>query len=168
MLLGLDVEHQLVADLEPYEDRNIDQIAGIVVHRSGPWPGNKPKNAADVALRFTTVKETGGLMPYHLVLNPETLRAYQALPLTKIGPHARLYNKSTVGVAVLGDWRHENLSVPQFLWVEKQLRRLHRLISLMHVQPGIFVMGHTDLKGASSDPDKVCPGPGLYLEMMDL
>lgn len=130
--------------------RSIGQIKHLVIHRNA-----LSDDPIAMAQRFRDPSlKTGGAFPYHfLVLDNETV--YQCLPLTKIGEAASGLNTSGIQVCGIGDFRKSPPS-------SKQYNAMVDLCALLSGAANVIV-GHTELKGHSHDPNKVCPGKHLDL-----
>lgn len=151
--------------------RTIERIGLVVLHRtslSRHTPHN-PHPVSDLLLdgpqlakRFrNTGLGTGGQVPYHfLVLVDGTVQ--QLLPLTRVGSHAKGYNTSSIGVAVVGS------DLERRAPLHLQIDALVRLVAVLRgLNGGLRVVGHTALPGASTDPGKVCPGPHIVPDEID-
>lgn len=150
--------------------RNTDGIELAVIHRFGPsirWGKvDRPiTSAADVATFFAThkdgLKTTRGKMGYTTVQLGD--RIEQALPMNVMAQHARNYNRSGLGHAVIGDWTKAAAPATTLYALADFLLVLVRAKCLR-------IIGHTEIDAngdgvpdATSDPTKVCPGPGLVL-----
>jgi hypothetical protein len=107
------------------------------------------------------INATGGDMPYPIIIEREG-HITQTMPLNRISPHARSHNPTTIGVALVGDFRHQNVPLAQY---ESLISVCVNLLS--HLQLGSSnIHGHDELSAASHDPDKICPGK--YLDMNQL
>lgn len=104
------------------------------------------------------VKATGGSMPYPLVIERDG-RITQTLPLDIASPHAKAYNQRAIGVACVGDFRTAAPSVAQY---GALVSLCCDLLNRLHLDAEA-IRGHDGLDGASSDPDKECPGRALSL-----
>lgn len=142
-----------------YGKRLTVDIEFIMIHRFGwglmsEWKDRKVRPSAEGVAGFYASldgKPTGGKMPYTFVVN-QAGSVEQARPITDITPHGRSYNRRSVGVAVLGDFR--KFDVPKDQW-----NSLVELVALLKERwPLSKVVGHTDMPGASADKNKICPG----------
>lgn len=95
---------------------------------------------------------TGGRAPYHILVRRDAAAtAEQLLPLTVQGCHSRGYNGRSWALAFVGE-------TP----TDAQYRRIVEVSAiLLPANGGLWNTGHTELPGASGDPNKRCPGPGL-------
>jgi hypothetical protein len=147
-----------------------ERIRLLVIHRTSlSKPGDdNPDPVSDLlldgprlALRFrNTLLGTGGAVPYHFLVLIDG-EVQQLLPLSVRGAHSKGYNHESIAVAVVG----ANLEHQKPL--DMQLDSLVRLVAILRgINGGLRIVGHTDLPGASADPNKVCPGP--YLAAADI
>lgn len=158
---------QAVKDLPgfvPNSSRKVADLKRIVVHRLGPViSGRSMTDAVSVGAEFVRTEKytagsyTGAKQPYHFIFKPDTKIVYQALPLTANALHAGKYNRKSIGVAILQDLRWHPLhpeAEETLSWL------LAHLCKTVHIITGTMptVKGHTELPGASSDPQKQCPG----------
>jgi hypothetical protein len=107
---------------------------------------------------------TGGLQPYTFLICAGG-RVDQMLELSDYGPHARRWSWSGVSIAVAGDFRDPDVH-PAPSQQEALVELVAVLSSLIERNPFDCVMGHSDLPDASSDPAKICPGPGLDMDKL--
>jgi len=153
----------------------------IVVHRLSLARKTKenPRPVPDHELRGEHVVRafrnrdmgTGQRTPYHaLVCQDEAGTVEQLIPLSCRGAHAgdnrplnnrEGYNWRSLAVAVAGNADERNPTPPQY-------SSLARVCSeWLPLRPGgLFIVGHTDLEGASSDPNKRCPGQFLSVHAL--
>lgn len=133
-------------------------IDTIAVHRIGKSLG---EDAITICRRFIddpeVAKYTGGEVPYGFIIGAGGT-IWQCLPISEVGAHARRWNKQAVGVACIGDFRKHVMPIVQY----------DKLIKLLAViQFGfprdLAIKGHDELPGASSDPNKKCPGDKLSM-----
>ena len=155
------VRKETSLEWESYARRDVTTIGGIVVHRievSQEDPGYSD-SVEDTARFFREhevgVKATGGEMPYPILILPDG-EIVQALPLDRITPHARSHNPSSIGVACIGDFRKKPPEEEQYRALVVACASLLQQLKL-DVQT---LVGHDELVGGSSDPDKECPGRG--------
>ena len=97
-------------------------------------------------------------MPYPILIDARG-DVTQTVPLTRITPHARSHNPSTVGVACIGDFRRRGLSTAQR---DSLVGVCADLLARFALEADAIV-GHDELAGASSDPSKECPGAGVSM-----
>lgn len=149
-----------------------DRLTYIVIHRISlarrakgnldPIPDSL-LDAPALAQRFRDRDlGTGGKPPYHfLVRQGGTIE--QLLPLSLRGAHAVGYNNMSVGVAVVGDFRHQEPQVAQ-------LTSLEALCAAMVPvkRNGLLIVGHTQVPGSSHDETKICPGAYLNIPALVL
>ena len=108
---------------------------------------------------YPEVKQTtGGSNPYSIIIGKLGQR-WQCLPLSDVGHHARRWSYLTIGVAVIGDPRHEPLT-PEQHWA---LVDTCVILAGMPGSSSRVIRGHDERKGASRDPRKECPGRLLDL-----
>jgi N-acetyl-anhydromuramyl-L-alanine amidase AmpD len=100
-------------------------------------------------------QKTGGLFPYHFLVT-KTGAVLQFVRLSRTALGAGKYNTTSINVAWEGDFRKELLHAMQWNTGVLLTRALGRWSET--------IKGHSDLSGASADPNKVCPGPFLSLD----
>lgn len=103
---------------------------------------------------------TGGRTPYHFLIRKNG-DIEQMLPISARGTHAKGYNWQSVGVAIAGNSETNEIPDCQF----KSLKLV--CLILGRINNGLIVAGHTDLPGASSDPNKRCPGKYLNIDLLN-
>lgn len=104
---------------------------------------------------------TGCWMPYSVLIRRDGT-AEQCAPLKIRTAHARSWNVSSIGIALVGDFDQQ----PPF---SAQWRSLVCVISsLAMLNGGLDIVGHTDLYAASGDPNKHCPGKYLNLRQVEI
>jgi len=134
-------------------------IKHVVVHRTLP-----DGTAKDVHHRFVhgDLRDvTGGQNPYHFVIESGGA-CVQVMALNEEGAHARMWNPCSLGVAIMRDMRKTPPDPRQY---QTLLSLLQYLCLWIGGVTGV-VFGHDELRGASKDPDKECPG--RHLDMMRL
>ncbi len=143
-----------------YPARKLNEIDTIAVHRVGldlKLGKNLGNTAPEIAKHFApggaAAPWTGGKFPYHFVIS-KFGQLWQCIPLSRIGPHAKSWNRRAIGVAFIGDFRVEILT-PQASDAGRLL--LHRLLGTIGLGSH-RVFGHDELPDSSSDPNKECPG----------
>lgn len=149
-----------------------NQITHLVIHRTdldkldpiaNPYPiPNSLLDGVSLSSRFKNpALGTGGCIPYHFLIRiDEAYTIEQMLPLTLRGAHAIGYNYRAVGIALVGDFTRYPPPMGQY-------NKLVSLVStLLPINGGLLVAGHTDLPGAAADPGKVCPGPFLPVKQV--
>lgn len=140
-------------------------IDTVMFHRIGPClrPGQRLTGAADIAAWFHENPETIGSphMPYTFVITDAGV-IEQALPILVKSPHAAAWNKRAVGIAVIGDFRNAQPPDAQKQACVYLLRRIMYTIG----RP-LKVVGHTSVPGATTDPDKICPGKNLSVDWVN-
>jgi len=134
----------------------------IILHRFDGnaiphWP--RVVDAVGMAYCFAThvdLRDTVGRMAYSIVVTPSGV-VEQAVPLSKYTPHARRWNRRSIGVAVMGDFRNHPPTTEQEF-------ALAWLVPALACYYGAKVVRHDDLPGSSSQKGKVCPGRFLNVE----
>ncbi|KAI8431044.1 hypothetical protein MSG28_001114 [Choristoneura fumiferana] len=106
---------------------------------------------------FLTMSFLGYDLPYNFVIGNDG-RVYDSLLWNREGMHTRLYNKCSIGIAFMGDYRE---NIQGFSRVtERQISRLHMLlqegVDLGHLRPDYSIVGAMDLAPTIS------PGGILY------
>lgn len=160
--------------------RDITKLQKVAVHRCGKDLKNDidlGDTAADICAHFTGLNErypevakaTGGEVPYTFMIGgglgaPEfDGTIWQCLPLSETARHAKRWNQTAIGVAVIADPRVRPCT-------PNQMNSLIDLLSLLSLcirqKPADCVVGHTELPGSSNDPNKECPGPLLPMDML--
>jgi N-acetyl-anhydromuramyl-L-alanine amidase AmpD len=146
----------------PAPSRKFRDVNTLVVHRYSiaHVPGYKD-DAASAAKFFRHhpdgLKATNGLFAYHFLLHEDGL-AEQCLPLLKKGAAAIGLNTKGIQIACVGDFRKKPMPKAQ----------LEALTDLCAILSGIAtnIVGHTEVHGASHDPNKDCPGKALDLNAL--
>jgi hypothetical protein len=160
----LSVQPAILTDLSGYAIREKQNIVGVVVHRIevSQEDSTFDDNPLEV-LRFFQVHPvgiaaTGGKMPYPLLIERSGALT-QLVPLSRVTPHAKSHNPTTIGVACLGDFRRASPTPAQRqMLVAVSAELLHAL-----GQRTQSLFGHDELAGASADPNKECPGRHLSM-----
>tara|TARA_R100000234_G_scaffold37634_1_gene22268 strand:+ start:1762 stop:2322 length:561 start_codon:yes stop_codon:yes gene_type:complete len=140
--------------------RDFESVTKLIVHRIG---GELGKDAIEIAKSFQDTRRfkagayTDGNMPYHFIITRHG-RVQQALTLGDHAPHAKRFNSTGLAVALIGDFR---VYPPSF----EQYEALKRFAGFWRLY-GLEVHGHTELHGASSDPNKACPGHLLNMQKL--
>lgn len=135
--------------------RNIDKrdprIAEfILIHRNEV--GRTPEELAHFFAYED--KSTGGRFPYHFFIE-QSGTVSQCAPLSVATPGALGANRSSIQIVLDGDFRKKAPT-------DAQAASLHALCALiLDWKPTLKIQGHTDVKGRSKDPNKVCPGKFL-------
>ena len=181
MILQLHIE-DVIAQVADGRLDSLDllKLKLIAVHRTGKDLVNGidlGDTAVEVCSHFTgandtfpeVAKATGGEVPYGFMIGgnlglPEYDGViWQCLPLSEKGSHARRFNSIAVGVAVIADPRVRPCS-------EAQMQSLIDLLVLLSMniklEPADCIRGHMELPRASSDPNKLCPGPLLPMDVL--
>ena len=110
-----------------------------------------------------TVGNKAPWCPYHFVIGFEG-DIEQCYPKGKKAKHAANLNNSSLGIALLGDFRLEPPT-------EDQMDSLHELLNFLAGPCGCYyearIVGHTmGLTEATGDRDKICPGSLLDLSKL--
>lgn len=135
--------------------RGLGHIEGIIIHRISPALG---LNALELTKSFMQTNKyeagyyTGGRMPYTFVCTLDGI-VEQAKSLLIVTPHAKKYNRTHLGIAVIGDFR---LHHPLKLQWKSTLLLCKALFDTLGWPLPVY--GHTELAGASGDQQKECPG----------
>ena len=146
----------------------LSQVNLLVVHRiDKELEGRQINGAADVAEAFSLHPEykTGLQMPYNFIVRQDGV-CEQALAVTDAGMHSLKYNHTSIGLALIGDFRKHPPTEAQldalqsfcFMWVQNCWAR------------GIFlpvselIKGHDELPSGSVDSGKACPGKHLDMD----
>ena len=95
--------------------------------------------------------------PYHLLIRTDGVIDH-LLPVFLVAHHARKWNRASIGVAVVGDFRSDAPTTQQWHTVTQLAAVFHAI--------GFDVWGHTELREASHDPAKVCPGPLMPMQRL--
>lgn len=99
--------------------------------------------------KFAAGSYTGGEMPYTFVGRADGT-IDQCLEVGDTGPHAAAWNARAIGIAWVGDFRRT------YMTPEQQAACI--AFSALWMAWGARMHGHTELPGASTNPDKQCPG----------
>jgi len=160
--------------------RTLIDVRLITIHRIffNDWDPNQDVGGLEIALRFIhdpkITKYTGGENPYTFYDEYDGTIA-QALDLTDRGNHARRWNHSSVGVAVIGDMRKRPPTRAQYASLVELCADLSCALDIdplgetelgQDVVPSLA--GHSELPGGSADPDKQCPGQWLPMDKLRL
>lgn len=146
-----------------FPTRPWSRITHIVVHRIGRELGTTCEELA-AAFKDTSTPQspgsfTAGQFPYSFFIDPDG-EVHQTLYIEDVSWHARRWSYPGLGVAVSGDFRVEPLS-------PKQYTALVSLCSLLAYFLRVYnLVGHTELKNASRDPEKECPGKFLDMDAL--
>lgn len=161
-----------------YKQRQLSEITSLMFHRIGPslhcqkkeCLQEKPlelEDAAGIAAWFKThgIAQIGSpKMPYSFVIPAAGPRVYQAVPLSCVTPHAQSWNRRSVSVAFIGDFRRE----PPTAWQIEAAKQLSLRIqdTLGRV---ITMERHSLAPGGTTDPKgHECPGSAFrsgYLQI---
>lgn len=143
--------------------RDLDTVNRVVIHRIaeslGLYAAAIAKSFKDTSTPTSAGSYTGGEMPYTFVIGKDG-HVEQALEIGEIGPHARMWNRVGIGVACIGDFRKAPPTPEQYAALVDLCTLLGWWLG------GINLVGHTDLKDASSDPKKECPGRFLSVQKL--
>lgn len=135
-------------------DRLLDVIDTVALHRIGASLGH---DAPTICARFIkdpeVVKYTGGEVPYTFFVFSDGC-IQQALPLSDVGRHARVWNTQATGIAFHGDFREHP---PTALQREAGLWLCSVLARGLSLGAAAF-RAHDELPGGSGNPNKRCPG----------
>lgn len=137
--------------------RNLSKITHILVHRC-----EDGDNAEQIAKFFRdNPKWTGGAMGYHIVITPSG-EIEQAVAFDRRAPGARAANGVGIQVALARLTLTSKATEAQEVALVDVCIDLCEYIGFKRA----VICGHTDYPGASADPTKVCPGPGIDLNMI--
>lgn len=144
----------------PSGQRDVSRIKRIIVHRAGGpgWPGSTEDLVRELCPHWP-----GQSTPYWAFVEPSG-RVAVVTNLKDKGSHAASYNTSSLGVAVIGDFRKNTPS-------EAQRRALLRLLQWCCERFSFRakdVYGHTELPGSTRTPGKECPGWMLDMNALRL
>jgi len=165
-----------IADCGGFDDlmpMSLDALSHIVIHRQSLAQFDEmenPQPTPDLMLDAVVLAErfrdrstqlgrhTGWRRPYHLlILADRDATVEQLIPLSCRGTHAKDYNYKSWGVALVGNSDQRPPSRAQYD------RLVDTIALLSQYKDGLKIAGHTDLPGASGDPNKRCPGRFLPL-----
>jgi hypothetical protein len=142
----------------------------LVVHRFGPSIQGKKVLTDRAVKNWFRQKEagTGSKFPYHFLVwvtphDPLSIVVQKMLPLNVRGVAQRKWNARSLCLAVIGDWRREQLP-------EKALYLLGDFCSGLREQHDLkYLAGHSELPDGSKWTDHICPGLGIdLLRLRDL
>jgi len=168
-LLILDRIDIAEPDILRYPTLALTSVRYIVVHRCSfaHWDALQNRHpvsdydlvGTELARRFreNAHLDTGKRVPYHLTITAGG-QVEQLLPLNRRGAHARGVNWCSWAVTIIGDTDQHEMHGEQWLPLIWTLRLLRDL------RPQSEIVGHTDIPGASGDPNKRCPGRHLSLD----
>ncbi|MEM6733435.1 MAG: peptidoglycan recognition family protein [Myxococcota bacterium] len=147
--------------------RPTESIDTVVVHRievsqEDPSYSDSPRDVARFFLEHPVGKSaTGGEMPYPVLIDSSGTIT-QTVPFNRITPHAKIANATGIGVGCLGDFRERAPAPAQY---EALVHVCAALVSALGCGAA-SVVGHDELTGASSHPDKECPGRSLAMDAL--
>jgi len=127
------------------------EIKRIVVHDTA---GGKDETIESI--RMLHVEELGWSdIGYHYLVEKDG-RTRHARPEWRIGAHVRGYNKSSVGVAVMGNYEEDDFVYMDYFMSSPQARALYStLTDLTHRYPDANVVTHRELAAT------LCPGQNV-------
>lgn len=138
------------------ETRDLNDLEYIIMHRVGwndrhEWTKRGyPDNIVGVR-QFYKI-EVGLSLPYTFIVTAIG-EIQQGWPITHVSPHAKRFNVSGIGIAMLGDFRTRPVPERQ-LWAAEDL-----VAALFTTWPHLKVVAHDELgPSATSTPGKQCPG----------
>lgn len=145
--------------------RELTKIDRVIIHKIGPSLGSTGAEIAkafrDTSTPYSAGRYTGAEMPYTFVIRQNNGNIIdQCLKLTDVGPHAKRWNTSGIGVALIGDFSLKGEPPTNDQWCS-----VIELCTVLYGY-GLSIHGHTELPGSSSDPAKQCPGPLFDLDML--
>lgn len=132
--------------------RSISAVKFLVIHRIGIGI-----DAEEIAAWYAANPQyTGGKMPYHTIIKRDGT-VEQAVSLNKVAPGATFLNYNGIQIALVGDFRK---APPTPAQAEALVKVAKELCNWMGTPA---IVGHTEVQGASANPNKVCPGKHLNL-----
>ena len=156
----LRIEDQTaVTAIGKFSVRTETAITKLVIHRTLGTTGREMAKEFEDTRKFMGGWYTGGKTPYHFFVRADGT-IDQCLPLLWVGPAAlpRL-NRCGIHIALGGNFSKESPTALQ----------MSATIDLCVLLQNVFkdeleIRGHTEYPGASSDPEKACPGAHLDME----
>jgi hypothetical protein len=160
--------------------RDLLKLSLIVVHRCGKdlkFGIDLGDTAPEICAHYTgkddkypeVAKATGHEIAYTFMVGGDLGDPafdgviWQCLSLDDVGRHAKKWNTPAIGVSVIADPRVRPCS-------SKQMQSLIDLLTILSMvikgEPSSCIKGHMELPGSSSDPNKLCPGPLLPMDVM--
>lgn len=143
------------------------EVRGLVIHRievsqEDCTYGDSPEDVARFFSEHPVGRAaTGGQMPYPIVIEDNGC-VTQMVPFGYVTPHARAHNQTTIGIALVGDFRSQAPKQEQYGVLVKICAHLLSSLSL-----GVdAIWAHDELQDGSVHIDKECPG--AYLPMVPL
>jgi len=155
------VENCIADCLLPENEYRTKQFSGQAIHRFTltEYAHKRIDDAREAAKFLQMYPGLGGVMAYELCIRRDGV-IQQALPLDRWGWHAKGWSRTHLGIAVFGDFRHEDPTDEQWHSLVWLLARLAETIGRINFA------GHSDLPNSSNDSTKVCPGPGLDMNLL--
>jgi hypothetical protein len=149
--------------------------SGVMVHRcginlrTGAMLGHTGADVRDAFLGrkpefLEAATATGRKNPYTFYLG-EGGQVWQALPLNRVGPHARSFSDEFIGVGCIGDFREEEMPPAQY---QNLSYLLAGICSVYKFDPYQAVRGHGEVEGAhggTKAPGEPAACPGDLLKM---
>jgi hypothetical protein len=157
--------HNRIAECKALNSRNlrVDGVHYLVIHRVSLADFHIRDDDLDgpALARIFTNEDLGTMnrVPYHLLFTRNG-SIEQLVPFGIRGAHARKWNSSSWGLAVVGDFTKARPTEPQWESLVWACR------TLAPINGGLTIAGHTELNNASVDQDKVCPGAHLSLSKL--
>lgn len=132
--------------------RDFSELCFFAIHRIGPvLDGKRWDNAEGLAEFFMGYSDVGS-MAYSILIHPNGF-VEQAVPLSRVTPHAYRQNRRAIGIALVRD-ETDTAPPPAEQWQSL----IEVLIELCQMFPGVPVSGHDEIPDGSKDTKKVCPG----------
>ena len=123
---------------------------GILLHRC-------ETGATGAAVKAAEAKQGLG---YHFFIRRDgTVDALY--PPSDVVWHALTWSRSCIGIALHGDFHPPDKSRNCLPTAAQKAALITLVLDLWKAYGVLPLMGHTDLPGASTDPQKVCPGANL-------
>ncbi len=165
VIAQVDDGNRRVRDWDKIEVFAVHRV-GRILDRDGKIVSNLGRTAEEICDRFLNDPEvaryTGGEIAYTFMIEEDgTIK--QCLPIDDIGQHARRWNTSALGVAVVGDFRYEEPTRAQWTALVDLLTALSAAWAL---DPRHAVRGHDELPGGSRSAGKRCPGRHIDVDSL--
>lgn len=142
----------LFSGLDSYKPRDLRRLRHVVIHRIRvPDPHiNTPEGIREFfEAHDDGIRATGGRMAYHVIVEPGG-EITQTIPLGLISPHCAPYNSESIGVACVGDFRHQDPTHAQ--WIAAR----DVCLDLLTQYPDLTVVGHSEI--GDKPQGEECPG----------
>lgn len=159
-----------------------ENIGGIVVHRTGINAKTGiaiGTNALDIASAFIgkrpewkdVAKATGHQNAYTFYIggeHEEPGKIWQAIPIGELGWHARRFSRAWLGIALIGDYRVEQLHP---LTRDSLIELCKALCRAYQLDPRTQIKGHGEIPeahGGDKAPGRpaACPGDNVDMDLI--